>query len=49
MYGHRDLRALVELAGRYPMPNGWQVVIRAEWVDVTPGHPHALLRVDTSR
>jgi len=24
------------------MPNGWQIVIRAEWVDVSPGRPHGL-------
>jgi hypothetical protein len=42
MYGHRDLRALVELAGCYSMTNGWQVVIRAEWVDISPGRPQGL-------
>ena len=42
MYGHRDLRTLIELVGRYPMPNGWHVVIRAEWVDVSAGQPHGL-------
>ena len=42
MFGHRDFRALVELAGIYPMANGWQVVIRADWVDASPGRPHGL-------
>jgi hypothetical protein len=42
MYLHGDLRALIELAGRYPMTNGWQVMVRAEWVDVSPSVPQGL-------
>lgn len=42
MFGHSDLSSLVELAGVYPMENGWQVVIRAEWVDQTEQQPHCL-------
>ncbi|TXL80405.1 hypothetical protein FHP25_05080 [Vineibacter terrae] len=42
MYGHADLRGLVEQAGIYRMANGWQVVIRAEWVDMSPGRPQGL-------
>jgi hypothetical protein len=42
MFGERDLEALVEMAGTFSMPNGWQVVIRAEWVDVSAGRPHGL-------
>jgi hypothetical protein len=42
MFGDRDLEGLVEQAGTWSMPNGWQVVIRAEWVDVSNGRPHGL-------
>lgn len=42
MYGHGELSNLIDLAGRLEMPNGWQVVIRAEWVDASPGKPHGL-------
>ncbi len=42
MYGHADLRGLVEQVGIYRMTNGWQVVIRAEWVDMSPGRPQGL-------
>lgn len=42
MFTNRDLRALVELAGTYKLTNGWRMVIRAEWVDVSPGRPHGL-------
>jgi hypothetical protein len=42
MFGDRDLEALVELAGTWSMPNGYQVVIRAEWVDESAGRPHGL-------
>jgi hypothetical protein len=42
MFGDRDLEELVELAGTWTMPNGWQVVIRAEWTDVSAGRPHGL-------
>jgi hypothetical protein len=42
MFGYRDLAGLIDLAGSYPMTNGWQVVIRAEWVDVSVGRPHGL-------
>jgi hypothetical protein len=37
-----DLYALVELAGRYPMTNGWFVTVRADWIDVTPECPQGL-------
>jgi hypothetical protein len=40
MYG--QLARLMEQAGIWPMPNGWQVVIRAEWCDVTSGRPYGL-------
>lgn len=42
MFGYTDLEGLVEQAGVWSMPNGWQVVIRAEWVDVSAGRPHGL-------
>src|SRR6266436_3699820 len=42
MFGYRDLAILIEWAGSYPVTNGWQVVIRAEWVDMSVGRPHGL-------
>ena len=42
MFGQSDLINLIELAGVYRMENGWQVVIRADWVDQTPQQPHAI-------
>src|SRR5215468_671265 len=42
MYTNRDLRILVDLAGTWRMENGWQIIIRAEWVDQSPGRPHGL-------
>jgi Family of unknown function (DUF6516) len=42
MFSEVDLRNLVELAGVYRMANGWQVVIRADWVDPTDQQPHAI-------
>jgi len=40
MFGNVEVLTLMDYAGVWPMPNGWQVVIRAEWCDVTPGRPH---------
>lgn len=42
MFGDRDLSTLIDLAGAWPMPNGWQIVIRAEWVDPSAGRPHGV-------
>lgn len=42
MFGYGEAAALIEMAGVVRMPNGWQIVIRAEWCDVTPGRPHGL-------
>lgn len=42
MFSHADLLLLVERAGVYRMECGWQVVIRADWVDPTPQQPHEL-------
>jgi hypothetical protein len=42
MFRYLDLMTLIEAAGNYPMTNGWQIVIRAEWVDVSVGRPHGL-------
>ena len=42
MFCYGDLADLIEAARTYRMGNGWQVVIRAEWVDVSPGRPHGL-------
>ena len=42
MFGDRDLRGLVEMAGVLVMTNGWQVVIRADWADTTDTQPHGL-------
>ena len=42
MFGHSDLINLIEIAGVYQMENGWQVVIRADWVDETPQQPHGI-------
>jgi hypothetical protein len=38
-YTDRDFIWLIELEGTYPMSNGWQVVVRAEWADETPQQP----------
>jgi hypothetical protein len=42
MFSYGDLADLVDWVGVYPMTIGWQVVIRAEWVDVSAGRPHGL-------
>ena len=42
MFSENDLRNLVELAGVHRMTNGWQVVIRADWVDPTDQQPHGI-------
>jgi hypothetical protein len=42
MFGHTDLSALIDLAGTWPMSNGWQIMIRADWTDASPGRPHGL-------
>lgn len=42
MFSRTDLLNLIEMAGVLPMENGWQVVIRAEWVDETPQQPHGI-------
>lgn len=42
MFTTRELANLVDMAGVMPMTNGWQVVVRAEWTDVTPERPHGL-------
>lgn len=42
MFSNRELANLVDMAGVLPMSNGWQVVIRAEWKDITPERPHGL-------
>jgi hypothetical protein len=42
MFGHTDLINLTELAGILLMENGWQVVIRADWVDPTPQRPYGI-------
>jgi hypothetical protein len=42
MFGYNDLSNLIELAGVYPMENGWQVVIRADLVDATPQQPQGI-------
>lgn len=42
MFSHGDLSNLIELAGVCQMENGWQVVIRADWTDVTPQQPHGI-------
>ena len=42
MFTHADLLLLVDRAGVYQMPCGWQVVIRADLVDPTPQQPHGL-------
>lgn len=42
MFTNRELANLVDMAGVMPMSNGWQVVVRAEWTDVTPERPHGL-------
>ncbi|CDM24773.1 hypothetical protein BN940_11576 [Castellaniella defragrans 65Phen] len=42
MFGYGELSNLIETAGVYPMENGWQVVIRADWVDATPQQPHGI-------
>jgi hypothetical protein len=52
MFGHGDLENLIELAGVYRMVNGWQVIVRADWVDCTDQQPHcidyALILQDTT-
>lgn len=42
MFGNRELANLIEMAKVYRLRNGWQLVIRAEWTDVTPQRPHGL-------
>lgn len=42
MFSNRDLGLLVEHAGVRRMTNGWQIVIRAEWVDTSLGCPQGL-------
>lgn len=42
MFGHDELSNLVDMAGVYRMESGWQVVIRADWVDETEQQPHGL-------
>jgi len=42
MFSNPDLAALIELAHVWPMSHGWQMVIRAEWCDVTSGRPKGL-------
>ena len=42
MFGHGELSNLIEVAGVYRMENGWQVVIRADWTDVTEQQPHGI-------
>lgn len=42
MFGHGELSNLIEVAGVYRMENGWQVVIRADWTDVTEHQPHGI-------
>jgi len=42
MFSFADICALVEMAGTYRMPNGWSVVIRADWVDASVNRPHGL-------
>src|SRR5262245_7373833 len=42
MYGHKDLSTLIDLAGTWSMSNGWQIMIRADWTDVSSGRPHGL-------
>ena len=42
MFTYGDLADLIDWAGVYQMTNGWPVVIRAEWEDVSAGRPHGL-------
>jgi hypothetical protein len=42
MFGDRDWEALIDLADTWSMPNGWQVVIRADWTDQTVNRPHGV-------
>ena len=42
MFGHGDLSNLVDLSGVYRMECGWQVVIRADWIDESPQQPHSI-------
>lgn len=42
MFSYADILFLVERAGVYQMECGWQVVIRADFVDPTPQQPHGL-------
>ncbi len=42
MLGDSQLAVLIDQAGVWHMPNGWQVIIRVEWCDITTGRPHGL-------
>jgi hypothetical protein len=42
MFGDRDLTGLIDLAGTWRLSNGYQIIIRAEWVDVTVNRPHGI-------
>lgn len=42
MFNDIEVLMLFDYAGVRLMPNSWQVVIRAEWCDVTSGRPNGL-------
>jgi hypothetical protein len=42
MFGDRDWETLIDWAKTWTMPNGWQIVIRADWTDVTVNRPHGV-------
>jgi hypothetical protein len=42
MYNDKELANLIDMAGRRVLDNGWVIVIRADWTDVTPQQPHGL-------
>ncbi len=35
MFGDRDWETLIDWAGTWSLTNGWQIVIRVAWTDVT--------------
>ena len=42
MLGYAQFATLIDQSRTWRMPNGWKVVIRAEWCDVSEGRPSGL-------
>ncbi len=42
MFTLTDMRVLLDYVYPCTMPNGWRVIVRAEWVDATINRPHGV-------